>query len=210
MLNFGLEELRLVNPRDGWPNPSALPLAAGATKVLDQARVFSDVGEAVSDCSHVFATTVRQRGQHKPVLTPAQAVSEIVKSDGISAILFGPERSGLDADMVSLARSIVTIPVNPEFGSLNLAQAVAILAYEYFKAERTPRPDDREEPAPQQELDQLIDHLFGALDGTGYFHPPERTPSTRRTLRSILTRPGWTAAEIRALRGVVSALDKPS
>ncbi|MCA1748602.1 MAG: RNA methyltransferase [Sphingomonadales bacterium] len=208
MLNFGLEELRLVAPRDGWPNPAAVPTAAGATSVLDKAKICESVSEAVADCGHVYATTVRPRGMPKPVLTPAAACAEIAESEARSAILFGPERSGLDAEAVALARAIVTVPVNPEFGSLNLAQAVVLLAYEYSRAAAIAHSPESPAiaPAPQAELDGLIAHLFAALDGTGYFFPPDRTPSTKRTLRSILTKPGWSSAEIQALRGVFAAL----
>lgn len=212
MLNFGLEEMRLVSPRDGWPNPAAIPTAAGADRVLDRIAVFPDVAQAVADCGHVYATTVRPRGLPIPVLTPAEASLEIAGSPGRSAILFGPERSGLDAEAVALARSIITVPVNPAFGSLNLAQAVVLVAYEYAQASAgfVTSGDPPDSPAPQAELDGLIDHLFDSLRETGYFHPPDRVPSTRRTLRAILTKPGWNSNEIRALRGVISALGKKS
>ena len=123
MLNFGLTEMRLVEPRDGWPNPDAGPAASGADEVLAGARVFASTAEAVADCAHVYATTVRKRGVTKPVLTPAEAAGEVLGNRGRSAILFGPERSGLETDDVALARTIVTVPVHPAFPSLNLAQA---------------------------------------------------------------------------------------
>src|SRR5690606_6986548 len=131
MLNFGLTEMRLVAPRDGWPNPSAGPAASGADLVLERAQVFGSVAEAVADCAHVYATTVRKRGVTKPVLTPEQTAREIVSREGRSAFLFGPERSGLETEDVALARAIVTVPINPDFGSLNLAQAVILCAYEW-------------------------------------------------------------------------------
>src|SRR5688572_26391088 len=130
MLNFGLTEMRLVAPRDGWPNPDAGPAAAGADIVLERARVHETLAEAVADCAHVYATTVRKRGVTKPVLTPEEAGRSIHTEQGRSAIVFGPERSGLETDDVALARAIVTVPVNPEFGSLNLAQAVILCSYE--------------------------------------------------------------------------------
>src|SRR5690606_2516567 len=133
MLNFGLAEMRLVAPRDGWPNPSAGPAASGADEVLRNAAVFGTVAEAVADCAHVYATTVRKRGVTKPVLTPEGAAREIAGRQGPSAFLFGPERSGLETDEVALARAIVTVPINPAFGSLNLAQAVILCAYEWSK-----------------------------------------------------------------------------
>src|SRR5687768_11698437 len=127
MLNFGLTDLRLVSPRDGWPNPSAGPAASGADVVLERAGVFGTVAEAVADCRFVYATTVRKRGLVVPVVTPEEAAAEVRANGGASAILFGAERSGLETDEVAIAGKIVTVPVNPEFRSLNLAQAVMLL-----------------------------------------------------------------------------------
>ncbi|RHW17603.1 rRNA methyltransferase [Sphingomonas gilva] len=208
MLNFGLTELRLVSPRDGWPNPSAGPAASGADIVLERARVFGTVADAVADCAHVFATTVRKRGVTKPVVTPEQAAAAIRAQAGRSAILFGPERSGLETDDVAVARQIVTVPINPEFGSLNLAQAVILIAYEWSKGESLASPPSTEidPPAPQGELDGMIGQLDALLEAADFFHPPSRAPSTRRTLRTLLTKPGWTSQEVRTLRGVFSAL----
>jgi tRNA/rRNA methyltransferase len=209
MLNFGLTDMRLVAPRDGWPNPSAGPAASGADLVLERATVFASVAEAVADCAHVYATTVRKRGITKPVVTPEQAAREIRGAPGRSAILFGPERSGLETDDVALARTIVTVPINPEFGSLNLAQAVILIAYEWSKGEGLASPTEEEllPPAPQEELEGMIGQLEAMLDATGFYHPPERTHTTRRTLRTLLTQPGWNAQQVRTLRGVLSALE---
>lgn len=211
MLNFGLTELRLVAPRDGWPNPSAGPAASGADIVLEKAQLYETVADAVADCTHVYATTVRKRGITKPVVTPEQAASAIRSAPGGSAILFGPERSGLETDDVALARTIITVPINPEFGSLNLAQAVILIAYEWSKGEALASPPsvDIDPPAPQGELDGLIAHLEELLQPAGYFYPPNRVPATRRTLRTLLTKPAWNAQEIRTLRGVLSALERP-
>lgn len=209
MLNFGLTDLRLVAPRDGWPNPAAGPAAAGADEVLAGARVFDTTLEAVADCSHVHATTVRRRGDTRPVLTPEQAASQMHASPGRSAFLFGPERSGLDTEDVNLARTIVTVPINPVFGSLNLAQAVILCAYEWSKHRGLAQPPaEREElpPAPQAELDGLVEQLDAMLEPKGYFLPPSRAQATRRTLRSVLTKPGWNHLEVRTLRGVLSSL----
>ncbi|MBO9714837.1 RNA methyltransferase [Sphingomonas sp.] len=209
MLNFGLVEMRLVAPRDGWPNPSAGPAASGADVVLEKAAVFESVADAVADCAHVYATTVRKRGVTKPVHTPEEAAKEIRGAAGRSAILFGPERSGLETDDVALARAIVTVPINPEFGSLNLAQAVILMAYEWSKGEALVQPTEEEldPPAPQEELESMIGHLDALLDETGYYYPPDRVPATRRTLRTLLTKPAWTSQELRTLRGVLSALE---
>ena len=213
MLNFGLTELRIVDPRDGWPNPSAGPTAAGADFVLEQAQIFDTTAQAVADCSHVFATTVRKRGMTKPVLTPAEAAEDIMAASGNCAILFGPERSGLEITDVELARKIITVPINPEFGSLNLAQAVILVAYELSKMDQSnvqPTLEKRPAmPAPQIELDRLHEHLERALDGTGYFYPPDRAPATKITLRNMMTKPAWTTEEVQTLRGVLSSLEKP-
>ena len=210
MLNFGLTEMRLVAPRDGWPNPAAGPAASGADEVLAQARVFDSTAGAVADCAHVYATTVRKRGVTKPVLTPEAAARQMAGQGGRSAILFGPERSGLETADVALARAIVTVPINPAFGSLNLAQAVILMAYEWSRNAALVQPTLEEElpPAPQEELDGLIAHFEQLLQPTGYFRPPSRAAATRRTLRGVLTKPGWNHLEVRTLRGVLSALGK--
>ena len=212
MLNFGLVELRLVEPRDGWPNPSAGPAAAGADIVLDKAQVFATTAEAVADCAHVYATTVRKRGVTKPVVTPEEAARDMAGAVGRSAILFGPERSGLETEDVALARAILTVPINPDFGSLNLAQAVILCAYEWSKHESLVQPTQEEllPPAPQDELEGLIGHLEGMLEPKGYFLPEARADATRRTLRGVLTKPGWNHLEVRTLRGVLSSLERSS
>ena len=208
MLNFGLTELRLVAPRDGWPNPGAGPAASGADIVLEEAQVFETVADAIADCAHVYATTVRKRGVTKPVVTPEAAAHAIHATVGRSAILFGPERSGLETDDVAVARSIITVPINPEFGSLNLAQAVILVAYEWSKgvALASPPEVDLPLPAPQEELDGMIAQLDAMLVQSDFFFPPARTPVTRRTLRTLLTKPGWSTQEVRTMRGVLSAL----
>jgi tRNA/rRNA methyltransferase len=212
MLNFGLADLRLVNPRDGWPNPSAGPAASGADVVLERARVFGTVQEAVADCAHVYATTVRKRGLVMPVVTPEQAAREIRGLAEPSAILFGAERAGLETEEVAVAGKIVTVPINPEFRSLNLAQAVILVAYEWSKHEALAVPTEGapEEPrATQAQLEGLIRQLDEALEAKGYFHPPDRTPATRNTIRTILTKAGWSNREVQAMRGIVRALSQP-
>ena len=211
MLNFGLTELRLVSPRDGWPNPQAGPAASGADVVLERARVFDSVAGAVADCAHVYATTVRKRGITKPVVTPEEAAKAIHAGPGRSAILFGPERSGLETDDVAVARTIVTVPINPEFGSLNLAQAVILVAYEWSKHVALAQPTDTDlpVPAPQEELDGMIGQLDSMLEDAGFYFPPDRVPATKRTLRTLLTKPGWSSQEVRTLRGVLSTLANP-
>ncbi len=210
MLNFGLTDLRLVAPRDGWPNPDAGPAAAGADVVLEKARVFDSLNDAIIDCSQVYATTVRKRGVTKPVLTPEGAARHLRQHQAQSAIIFGPERSGLETDDVAVARAIITVPINPEFGSLNLAQAVILCAYEWSKGATlsSPPATELDPPAPQAELDGLIAELDGMLDAKGYFFPEDRAPATRRTLRNLLTKPSWNSLEVRTLRGVLSSLKK--
>lgn len=212
MLNFGLTEMRLVSPRDGWPNPDAGPAASGADVVLEQARVFETVQEAIADCATVYASTVRRRDLVVPVLTPEHMAEAISASGARSAILFGPERSGLETDEVALANAIVTVPINPEFGSLNLAQAVILLAYEWSKrtALASPPSKEMETPAEHGELEGLIAQLEGELDAKGYFHPPSRTQATKNTLRTIFTKTGWSSREVKAVRGVIRALVGPS
>ncbi|HEY1606244.1 MAG TPA: RNA methyltransferase [Allosphingosinicella sp.] len=212
MLNFGLTDLRLVNPRDGWPNPSAGPAASGADLVLAQARVFGTVQEAVADCVHIYATTVRKRGLVVPVVTPEQAAREIHMLAEPSAILFGAERSGLETDEVAIAGKIVTVPINPEFRSLNLAQAVILIAYEWSKRVDLAMPTESgaaEPRATQAQLEGLVGQLDAALVAKGYFHPPDRTPATRNTIRNILTKAGWSNREVQAMRGIVRALVEP-
>ncbi|WP_300975209.1 RNA methyltransferase [Sphingomonas sp. LHG3406-1] len=211
MLNFGLTEMRLVAPRDGWPNPDSGPAASGADIVLERAQVFSSVAEAIADCSQVFASTVRKRDVMTPVVGPVEMASAIHASPARSAILFGPERSGLATEDVVQASHIVTVPINPVFGSLNLAQAVILLAYEWSRSASLVQPTafELEPRAPQAELDGLIGQLEGHLDAVGYFHPPERTQATRNTIRTILTKPGWSSRELKAMRGMLRAIAQP-
>ena len=211
MLNFGLTEMRLVAPRDGWPNPDAGPSASGADIVLEQAQVFATVQEAIADCSAVYASTVRRRDLIMPVLSPDEMADAIASSAARSAILFGPERSGLETDDVALANAIVTVPINPDFGSLNLAQAVILLAYEWSKRSALSQPPAKEPEAaaPHGELEGLVQHLDETLHSKGYFHPPERTAATRNTIRTIFTKTGWSSREIKAIRGIIRALAEP-
>lgn len=218
MLNFGLTEMRLVEPRDGWPNPSAGPAASGADIVLEQAKVYATTAKAVADCQHVHATTVRKRGVTKPVVGADEAGRLVHTQPGRHAILFGPERSGLETEDVALARNILTIPINPEFGSLNLAQAVILVAYEWSRMGREladggaalvqPTLEEMLPPAPQDELDAMIAHFEKLLAVRDYFRPESRAESTRRTLRTLLTKPGWNHLEVRTLRGILSTLER--
>jgi tRNA/rRNA methyltransferase len=214
MLNFGLTDLRLVRPRDGWPNEKAAATASGAVAVIDAARVYAATGEAVADCRYVVATTARPREMLLPTLSPAEA-AEALKSrmarGETCAVLFGGERSGLDNDDVALADAIVSIPVNPAFASLNLAQAALVVAYEWAKATgRAPFAGElaAAAPASKEDIERLIAHLFAALDARGYFFPENLRETMQRNLRVALTRAGFTESEVRSLRGVVAALDR--
>ena len=211
MLNFGLTEMRLVAPRDGWPNPDTGPSASGADVVLEQAQVFETVQEAVADCSAVYASTVRRRDLVMPVLGPEEMAEQIAALPERAAILFGPERSGLETEEVALSNAIVTVPINPEFASLNLAQAVILLAYEWSKQSRLAQPPAKEleATAPHGELEGLIGQLDEALVDKGYFHPPSRTQATRNTIRTIFTKTGWSSREVKAVRGIIRALVGP-
>jgi tRNA/rRNA methyltransferase len=212
MLNFGLTEMRLVAPRDGWPNPDAGPAASGADIVLEQTKVFETTEAAIADCSTVFASTVRRRDLVMPVVGPQEMAESVAASDKRTAILFGPERSGLETEEVALANAIVTVPINPEFASLNLAQAVILLAYEWSKRAGLAQPTvkELEEPAPHGELDGLIGQLDEELVAKGYFHPPSRTQATRNTIRTIFTKTGWSSREVKAFRGIIRALVGPA
>ena len=195
-----------------------LPAAAGADIVLDQAKIYDTTADAVADCEHVYATTVRKRGVTKPVVGPDEAARLMHSQEGQHAVLFGREASGLATEDVALARHILTVPINPEFGSLNLAQAVILTAYEWSRiglegdASELVQPTVDEEllpPAPQDELEGLITHLEGMLAPKGYFYPEARAEATKRTLRTVLTKPGWNLLEVRTLRGVLSSLGRP-
>ncbi len=216
MANFGLGELRLVAPRDGWPSDHARRAASRADHVLEAVRVFDTLEAAIGDCAVVLATTARPRDRSVPVLGPDQAAERTIEAGRMglrTAILFGRERIGLLNDEVALAEAIVTLPVDPRFASLNIAQAVLVVAYEWRRlATRGALPfaARAEPPAPKEALIGLCEQLERALDATGYFRPPEKRPVMVRNLRTILQKGGFSEPEVRTLRGVVSALeDKP-
>lgn len=213
MLNCGLTELRLVAPRDGWPNEKAVAAASGADMVLDGARLFDTAADAVADLNIVYATTARRRDMLKTVLTPRRAAAEMrsAAGQGVRAgVLFGPERKGLHNDDVTLADKIIEVPLNPAFSSLNLAQAVLIVAYEWRMAgDATPAaslPHGHTQPASKQDLLHLFEHLERELDEVGFLHPPEKRPSMVRNLRNIFQRADLREQEVRTLRGVIADL----
>jgi tRNA/rRNA methyltransferase len=215
MANFGLSDLRLVNPRDGWPSEKADAMAAGAAYVLEGTRVYASTREAIGELKLVFATTARDRAVAKPVLTPVEAAARLRRAaaDGVPAgVLFGGERSGLDNDEVALADAVVTIPTDARFSSLNLGQAVLLLSYEWFRAGDA-TPAERIDhgialPAPREELFLLFEHLEEELEKSGFLFPPGNRPGMIRNLRAILHRAQLTDQEVRTLRGVIVALTR--
>ena len=215
MTNFGLSDLRLVRPQARFPHPKARAMASGAVQVLDAARVFDTVEEAVADLGLLFATTARERGQAKPVDGPAEAVALMLSRQGegaaASGVLFGRERTGLENDEVSLADRVLTFPVNPAFASLNLSQAVLLVGYEWFKAASGALPFDMPQQSPPAEKRHLLAffaHLEAALERAGFFYPVERRPIMVRNLRNIFHRPGLSEQDIQTLHGAVAALEE--
>ncbi|WP_062014357.1 RNA methyltransferase [Aureimonas sp. AU4] len=214
MANFGLSDLRLVNPRDGWPNERAVAAASRADHVIEAARLFNTIEEAAADLTFLLATTARARDSHKSVLGPRDAAGALRARVDVgqgAGILFGRERTGLENHEVDLADTIVTFPVNPAFASLNLAQAVLLMSYEWMNTtgETAPRFGAPEQvPAEKEELYRLFGHLEAALDTANYFHPPAKRDSMIHILRNMLTRPGFSEGEIRTLRGVLRSFER--
>jgi tRNA/rRNA methyltransferase len=215
MANFGLADLRLVKPRDGWPNQKAQAMAVGAAPLIASARIYDSVAAAIGELRLVYAFTARDRSMAKPVLTPIEGACRLRQAAlaGIATgALFGNERAGLSNDEVALADCVITIPTNPGFSSVNLGQAVLLFGYEWFKtADMTP-PEHIDHgaaaPAPRQELLRLFEHLEQELERSGFLFPPGNRPGMIRNLRSILHRAQLTDQEVRTLRGVIVALTK--
>lgn len=216
MANFGLSELRLVKPRDGWPSDKARAAASKADHVIDGTRVFETLADAIADLAFVFATTARQRDNFKLVRAPVEAARALRERDAQkqrTGILFGREKFGLFNEEVALADEIVTFPVNPAFASLNIAQAVLLMSYEWMKSgleyeTQTAFDGPALEPAAKDQLQGLFDHVEEALDSRGYFRPAAKKPKMVDNLRAVLTRPGFSEAELQVLRGVISSLDR--
>lgn len=210
MLNFGLDRMRVVDPRDGWPSPQAVALASGAGRVLDGAQLYPNVQGAVADCDYVYATTARGRELTKPILTPEAAMRDArarVAAGQRVAVLFGPERAGLENDDITRANAIITVPVNPEFPSLNLAQCVLLLGYEW-RRQTAPAPDlihhmARTTWANGAEVEALGDHFEQRLTDAGFFYPPEKVAGMKEGLRNMWTRLNLTQAEVQTLHGML-------
>jgi tRNA/rRNA methyltransferase len=210
MLNFGLERMRVTGPRDGWPNPKAVAMASGAGRVLDQAGLFADVPGAIADCDFVFATTARGRELVKEVVTPerAMAMARALGAEGKKVgVLFGPERAGLENSDIIHANAIVTVPVNPEFPSLNLAQCVLLLGYEWQR-QGTDAPASvmelaRTEIASREDVGRLADHFEERLDAAGFFFPATKAEGMKANLRNMWGRLGLTRAEVQTFHGML-------
>jgi len=210
MWNFGLGHMRLVAPRDGWPNPAAVAMASGAGGLLDRAALFDDVAGAVGDCTFVLATTARTRGLTKPVLSPERAMQDAARraaSGERVAMLFGPERAGLDNDDVARATALVNVPVNPAFPSLNLAQCVLLCAYEWQRATAEIAPERVDmagtDWAERHEIERLADHYEARLEEAGFFFPEHKAARMRRNLRNLWGRMPLTGADVRMLHGIM-------
>lgn len=212
MANFGLARLRLVKPLQGWPNAKARAMAAGADRILEAAELYDSLQDAIGDCTYVLATTARNHDQAKPVLAPAQAAAELaprVAGAQTTAIVFGRERNGLENHEVGMADAIVTLPVNPAFASLNLAQAVVIVAYEWFKLTNGVLPftmPEKSPPAARQQLDAFFADLERELEKAEFFRPAEKRSTMTVNLRNIFRRMVPTQQDVRTLHGVVTAL----
>jgi tRNA/rRNA methyltransferase len=212
MANFGLSRLRLVAPRQGWPNGKAKIMASGADRVLDQAELFDTAAEAIADCTFVLATTARAHDQAKPVLAPREAAAQMasrVAGGEKVAILFGRERIGLVNEEVAMADATVTFPVNPAFASLNLAQAVALMGYEWFTAAGGGLPYEapqKSAPAAKQQIATFLGHLESALDGVDFFRPPEKRATMLINLKNIFARMQPSRQDMQTLSGIVTAL----
>lgn len=209
MWNFGLQRMRLVEPRDGWPNPSAVAMASGAGRLLDEAQVFATTADAVADCHKVYATTARPREMIKEVMTPEEAMAEaagLMAAGQKVAVLFGPERAGLSNADVVLANTIISVPVNPAFASLNLAQCVLLVSYEWQRQMARPEPADAEPLAISADVSRMVDHMVGELDEAGFFFPAEKRPSMVASLENLFRRAPLTGPDVRTLWGVVKTL----
>jgi tRNA/rRNA methyltransferase len=217
MRNFGLTDLRLITPRDGWPSEPAGTMAAGAFEAGVQVSVYEDVATAIQGLGFLAAATARLRGLEKRVVDAPEAVSQIQSrlgaGQGQSGVMFGAEKSGLPNDAVAICDLILTYPVDPDFKSLNLAQSVCVLAAEWGRQSSTTSftPEDAKRaslnaPAPRDELFRMFEHFEGELERAGYFYPPEKTPLMKDNLRAALIRADWTQQEVQTFRGAIKAL----
>ncbi len=210
MWNFGLDRMRLVAPRDGWPNPRAVAMSSGAGRLLDEAVVSQTTVDAVADCSFVLATTARQRGLTKPIYTPERAMQvarEKIAAGEKVAVLFGPERAGLENDDIAVANAIISVPVNPEFASLNLAQCVLLTAYEWQRVALEGPGEEMElagtEWASTIEMEKLYEQYEQRLETAGFFFPPAKGPGMKMNLRNLFSRLRLTRADVQMMHGIM-------
>jgi len=213
MWNFGLDRMRVVAPRDGWPNEKAVTMASGAGRLLDQAGIFDSTADAIADCNYVFATTARHRGLTKPIMTPERAMQHtraLLEQGQKVAVLFGPERAGLENDDVALANAIISVPVNPEFSSLNLGQSVLLTAYEWRRQIDLMPPEVMEmaktEFVEGIEIEKLGDHFEQRLGEAGFFFPETKAAGMRQNLRNMWARLPLTRADVQTLHGMLRQL----
>ena len=212
MLNFGLGDMALVSPRDGWPNPRATAMASGATPVLEGARISDSIAEAAEGVDFLFATTARTRDMVKPVFTPEGAMEQARRMIGAGrrvGILFGPERAGLENDDVAQANAVVTVPVNPDFPSLNLAQCVLLLGYEWRRGAVEAVPQVTFDLADNAAVDRWAAHWNERLDTAGFFHPPEKAAHLKRSFRNLWSRMPLTGLDVQLLHGALRQLVRP-
>ncbi len=212
MWNFGLDRMRITNPRDGWPNQRAVAMASGAGRLLDEAQIFDTTDEAISDCTFVYATTARDRDLTKPVLTPEAAMkdahSRIAQGQKV-AVLFGPERAGLENDDIVRANALVSVPVNPEFASLNLGQCVLLTAYEWQRATSEAieyRVTHQGDLAEQKDIAALAAHYEERLEEAGFFYPTAKAAHMKQNLRNLWSRLPLTKADAQMLHGMMRQL----
>ena len=210
MWNFGLDRMRVVAPRDGWPNSKAVAMASGAGRLLDEAGLYADTAAAVADCSFVFATTARQRGLTKPIYSPERAMelaAEKIGAGGKVAVLFGPERAGLENEDIAKANAIISVPVNPAFPSLNLAQCVLLTGYEWRRQTEALTHETVEmgkaDWAEQIEIEKLAEHYEDALDRAGFFFPDVKADVMKMNLRNLWSRMQLTRADVQMLHGIM-------
>ena len=210
MWNFGLDRMRIVNPRDGWPNQKAIAMSSGAGRLLDEAQICGSTAEAVSDCTYVFATTARSRDLTVPVMTPEHAMNltrEKIAAGQKVAVLYGPERAGLENDDIALANAVINVPVNPEYASLNLAQCVLLTAYEWMRGATEVQPERMSmagsDWASQGDVDALARHFEDRLDEAGFFFPEPKAEGMKINLRNMWSRFPMTRADIQMLHGMM-------
>ncbi|MEY8099113.1 RNA methyltransferase [Falsihalocynthiibacter sp. S25ZX9] len=213
MWNFGLDRMRIIEPRDGWPNQKAVAMASGAGRLLDEALIYENAPDALADCNYIFATTARHRDLTKPVMTPERAMEHaraLISQGQKVGVMFGPERAGLENEDIARANAIISVPVNPEFASLNLAQCALLMAYEWRRQNSNVPPEvvamAKTEFAPDIEIQKLGDHYEQRLDEAGFFYPEPKAISMKLNLRNMWARMPMTRADVQMMHGMLRQL----